>query len=498
MAINPIFRGSIFISYRRADAPGYVRGLLSDLRNIFGSNQVFLDMEDIGAGSDFPQIIEEAVSNCELLLAIIGPRWSELTDEHGRRRIEDSDDFVRLEIAAAVARKIPIIPVLVENSKMPKSSELPEDIKILAALQGISLTHDRWEDDMSRLFMAIENVTLEPQAARLYSIAIANLDQGKWQEALVNFEAINSIQPRYLDVQEKLEPLRLLAKKLSVLGPKVNRWQMLASKFPLMFMVSASLLPNAVAATFNYLFNLEVIVHPLVRRGVNHAEQYYQASAALVNGIGFLLGFAVFIFLARPVCRGLAGVAKDEAISHETLAFLRQRSLMLGKYIALISACLWVLAGPIYPLIINDLKLQDYVFFIASLALCGVFVATYPFLLVTWLCTHVFYLAFVAPGPSNPDDIEVLSRVDSWRWRYLAMAGALPMIVLALGVILGPALGSRWGAVLLGLFGVVGTFGFFLALWLFQAIQTDIAILKEAIFAYSTKLRAPKNRSSFS
>ena len=74
MTTNPSFRGSIFISYRRADVPGYVRGLMCELRHTFGSHQVFLDMEDISAGSDFPRIIDEAVSQCELLLVIIGLR----------------------------------------------------------------------------------------------------------------------------------------------------------------------------------------------------------------------------------------------------------------------------------------------------------------------------------------------------------------------------------------------------------------------------------------
>jgi len=90
---------------------------MSDLRNTFGSKQVFLDMEDIAAGSDFPRIIEEAVSNCELLLAVIGPSWVEVRDESGQRRIAEVNDFVRLEIAAALERKIPIIPVLEEKFK---------------------------------------------------------------------------------------------------------------------------------------------------------------------------------------------------------------------------------------------------------------------------------------------------------------------------------------------------------------------------------------------
>lgn len=462
---------------------------MSDLRNTFGSKQVFLDMEDIAAGTDFPRIIEEAVSNCELLLAIIGPSWAEMRDEFGRRRIEDISDFVRLEIGAALGRKIPIIPVLVENAKIPKADELPEELKLFATLQGVALTHDRWDDDIARLFAAIKNVTVEPQVAHRYSAALAKLDQGHWQEALTDFEAIVSVQSRYLDVPERIEPLRALSKKLSRLGPKASGWQdYLASKYPLALMAIVCLLPNALAAVFNYLFNWEVIVHPMARRGVEHAEHYFQVCAVLVNGIGFLAGLALFIFFARPVSRGLADVGRGRVIAHESLIFLRRRCLVLGQYVALIGACLWIVAGPIYPLMIGALEFRDYVYFIASLTVCGVFVATYPFLVVTWLCTRVYYLAFITPGSAGADDMAMLARVDSWRWRYLAMAGALPMLLLALGTFLGPSMGSRWASTLLGIFGFVSVAGFILALWLFQAIQADIVLLKEATWAYGGKV----------
>lgn len=495
MLINPSFRGSIFISYRRTDVPGYVRGLMSDLRNTFGSKQVFLDMEDIAAGSDFPRIIEEAVSNCELLLAVIGPSWVEVRDESGQRRIAEVNDFVRLEIAAALERKIPIIPVLVENAKMPKRDWLPDNLKLFATLQGVALTHDRWDDDIIRLFLAIESITVEPQVARQYSAALDNLSRGYWQEALTDFESIMSVQPHYLDVPERIEPLRVLAKNLCRLGPKARGWHEVASSYPLTLMVLVSLLPNALASVFNYLFNSDVIVQPMVRRVGSQAERYFEICAGFVNGIGFLAGLALFIFFARPVCRGLADIGRGVAVPHETLSCLRRRCLMLGQYVALISACIWIIAGPVYPFMIGSLDFRDYVFFIASLAICGAFVATYPFLVVTWLCTRVYYPAFIAPGSVAADDITMLTRVDSWRWRYLAMSGALPMLVLALGLILGSSVGSRSATILLGISGFIGVAGFIFALFLFQAIQADIALLKEATLAYGSKPKPQKNQT---
>ncbi|MGH8470224.1 MAG: toll/interleukin-1 receptor domain-containing protein [Gammaproteobacteria bacterium] len=487
MPINPKFRGSVFISYRRTDSPGYVRALMSDMRNTFGSKQVFLDMEDIGAGSDFPGIIDEAVGNCELLLAIIGPSWAEVRDEVGQRRLDDRTDFVRLEIAAALERKIPIIPVLVDNAKMPEADELPDELKLLASLQGVSLAHDRWDADILRLFAAIESVTVEPRISRQYAAALAKLSRGRWQEALTDLEAIASIHPHYLDVPEKIEPLRALARNLSRLGPRATAGHGLAAKYPLALMLIVSLLPNATAALFNYLFNWEVIVHPMSRRGIEQAEHYFQIWALLVNSIAFSLGIALFVYFARPVTRSLADTLRGVTIPHQSSASLRRRCLMLGHYVAFISAGLWIVAGPIYPLTIGALEIRDYVYFIASLTICGIIVATYPFLVVTWLCTHVFYLAFITPGSVAADDMATLTRVDAWKWRYLAMAGALPMLVLTLGLVLGPQVGSRWASMLLGILGFGSLVGFILALWLFGAIQANIALLKEATWAYGAK-----------
>jgi hypothetical protein len=119
-----------------------------------------------------------------LLLALICPNWVELRDESGHRRIENLTDFVRVELGAALECKIPIIPVILENAKMPKADELPDELKLLSMLQGISLTYDHWDDDIARLFAAIEKVTVEPQVERQYSAALDKLDQGHWQEAL--------------------------------------------------------------------------------------------------------------------------------------------------------------------------------------------------------------------------------------------------------------------------------------------------------------------------
>ena len=141
--------GQIFISYRRDDTAGYVRALLSDMKHKFGDRQVFLDVEDIEAGSNFESIIENNLSNCEALLVIIGPQWLTATNSSGQRRLDVPSDFVRLEIVTALGRNITTIPVLVEDTTMPSEDDLPFDLKPLARLQGAPLSHTRWDDDAS-------------------------------------------------------------------------------------------------------------------------------------------------------------------------------------------------------------------------------------------------------------------------------------------------------------------------------------------------------------
>jgi TIR domain len=104
--------GRVFISYRREESSGLAGRLYDRLAARFGDDQVFMDVDTIDLGVDFADVITQAVSTCEVLLAIIGPRWLTATDDDGQRRLDDPDDTVRLEIAAALERDIRVIPIL--------------------------------------------------------------------------------------------------------------------------------------------------------------------------------------------------------------------------------------------------------------------------------------------------------------------------------------------------------------------------------------------------
>lgn len=147
---------SIFISYRRDDSEGEAGRLFDDLTHAFGENSIFMDVSGIDPGVDFRKAIDENVSGCGVLLAIIGPMWATIQNSSGRRRLEDENDFVRLEIASALRRNIAVIPVLVHEAKMPRPDQLPDDLKELAFRNSVEITHARWNSDVALLIKALE------------------------------------------------------------------------------------------------------------------------------------------------------------------------------------------------------------------------------------------------------------------------------------------------------------------------------------------------------
>ena len=109
-------RGRIFISYRRSDTPHVAGRLFDRLVARFGAGNVFIDVDTIEPGLDFTDAIADAVGACDVLLALIGSHWLDAADDRGRRRLDDPDDLVVVEIATALQRQIRVIPVLVDGA----------------------------------------------------------------------------------------------------------------------------------------------------------------------------------------------------------------------------------------------------------------------------------------------------------------------------------------------------------------------------------------------
>jgi hypothetical protein len=150
--------GGVFVSYRRQET-SHLAGRLSDrLADRFGEAQVFMDVDAIGLGVDFAEEISRAVAACKVLLAVIGPNWLSATDERGRRRLDDPDDIVRLEIEAALARGVLVIPILAEGAVMPDREDLPDSLARLARRNALTIRHESFRYDAGRLVTAVERV----------------------------------------------------------------------------------------------------------------------------------------------------------------------------------------------------------------------------------------------------------------------------------------------------------------------------------------------------
>jgi hypothetical protein len=153
--------GRIFLSYRREET-AYAAGWLYDrLAECFGDGQVFKDVDSIELGDDFVEAIVTAVGSCDVLLALIGDRWVTITSADGRRRLEDPEDFVRLEIESALTRDVRVVPILVAGATMPSAGDLPPSLARLVRRQALELSPSRFDDDLGRLLRVLDSTLAE-------------------------------------------------------------------------------------------------------------------------------------------------------------------------------------------------------------------------------------------------------------------------------------------------------------------------------------------------
>lgn len=183
----------VFISYRRADSAPWATKLNRHLSMRFGKDLVFQDVDDIKPGADFLETIRQALASCEVFLILIGPHW--LVDAQGRRRLDDPNDVLRMEVVDALSAKGTVVPVLVGGAGMPSSDALPDSLKPLARRQAMNLADRRWIPDVEALIDRLREIILPraqdmplPQAEReLYEMQLRYfdlLDAGSAADAL--------------------------------------------------------------------------------------------------------------------------------------------------------------------------------------------------------------------------------------------------------------------------------------------------------------------------
>jgi hypothetical protein len=177
----------IFVSYRRQDSRHFARVLKTRIESRFGNDSVFLDLDAIPIGVDFQTHVEAAIGQCQAMLLVIGDKWL-ATDGTGKNRLFAPHDTVRMEIATALARKVPIVPVLVDDATMPTLDDLPDEIRNVTSLNAATVRDADFEHHMTRLESVLEKL-LQPASTRAQT---ANrLKAGKTQSAATPVVKVN-------------------------------------------------------------------------------------------------------------------------------------------------------------------------------------------------------------------------------------------------------------------------------------------------------------------
>jgi len=205
----------VFISYRRSDSLAQTGRLYDRLNRAF-PGMFFRDVSEIGVGVDFVNQVERAVGASVALLAVIGPTWVTATDERGRR-LDDADDFVRVEVRTALTRKIRVIPVLVGNAEMVTDEQLPDDLKPLSRWNAIRIVEDYYDEGVEKLVRSLVPELGEPAPdahdqhqsdARIKTLrgeAEAAIGVEDWFGAIQALQAALSLAPNNFEISARLK-----------------------------------------------------------------------------------------------------------------------------------------------------------------------------------------------------------------------------------------------------------------------------------------------------
>lgn len=252
-------------------------------------------------------------------------------------------------------------------------------------------------------------------------------------------------------------------------------WRGRARRWPVLALLPISLVPNALAATYNWWFNYTTII----ASGDEAIQRAFWYLQFIINGIAFPLGMALGVFYAWPAVWAVWKVARGRPTTPEELADARCRSLRLGKVIALIGVSEWLATGIIFPaaihLLAGHFEFKDYLHFFLSLATCGLIAAAFPYLGTTWLALRVYYPALLAGSSPGDREVRLLEGLPQQAGFYLAVAAVVPMLAVLLVI-----LGSFENRIASGLLIVAGLAGFLAAWFTYNQIRSDIAALSIA------------------
>jgi tetratricopeptide (TPR) repeat protein len=185
--------GTIFINCRRDDSMGTAGRLHDRLTQAFGRENLFVDFGDIPTGVDFELHLNNWVAACQVFVTIIGPNWLEEKDKAGQRRLRHPRDFAAIEISAALARNIGVIPVLVDGARMPKASDLSDSLKPLVHRQAVEVRQLHFDRDAEALVERVREALNGGSVGLRSSLGtivadVADGDEGPFRIAQVTLE----------------------------------------------------------------------------------------------------------------------------------------------------------------------------------------------------------------------------------------------------------------------------------------------------------------------
>lgn len=198
----------IFISYRRQDSEGHVGRLYDHLLKHFRPEDIFMDVASIEPGADFVDALEKAVSACDVCIVVIGPGWLNAVDSTGERRLNQWNDFVRIEVASALRMNKRVIPTLVGGAKMPTPADLSDDLAALARRNAVELSHARFAYDVDQIIGVIRS-SLSSRPVKAHAATPEAHKRKADQIKALHAELINATEsPLYAHrVQNKLFPV---------------------------------------------------------------------------------------------------------------------------------------------------------------------------------------------------------------------------------------------------------------------------------------------------
>lgn len=281
-----------------------------------------------------------------------------------------------------------------------------------------------------------------------------------------------------LDLAHELE-LCLDPDAKALLAPEPGGWKSWVRSHPLFTVTMLTLIPNLVGAIFNFLYNRREVIDLLPE-----AEPTFMRIQTIINSVVFPVGIMSASWLAGSVANATRiGTHKGSRpkISGDELAKQRRYCLKLGHVAAAVGLVLWCIAAPIYPislwLMIGHIPLELFVHFIASLVICGLIAAAYPFFGVTFIVVHCFYPSMVEWETMSSADRSGLQHLMRQTWVYLILAACVPLISILILVLVDP---DRHAALIVLATG--GLVGYAIAVTAFRYIQVDLTTLLRAIW----------------